>query len=82
MDTMSRNDSTVQAVSLRGVSKVFSSGSAVCTAVDSVSLDVAAGGFVAVVGKSGSGKSTLLNLVAGIDRPSAGEIVINSRARA
>jgi putative ABC transport system ATP-binding protein len=76
MDTMSRNDSTVQAVSLRGVSKVFSSRAAVCTAIDQVSLDVAAGGFVAVVGKSGSGKSTLLNLVAGIDRPNAGEIVI------
>jgi putative ABC transport system ATP-binding protein len=76
---MSRNESTVQAVSLRGVSKVFSSGAAVCTAIDQVSLDVAAGGFVAVVGKSGSGKSTLLNLVAGIDRPSTGEIVVGGQ---
>ncbi|MBV9612078.1 MAG: ABC transporter ATP-binding protein [Acidobacteriaceae bacterium] len=42
-----------------------------------VDLQIAAGEFVAIVGKSGSGKSTLLNLVAGIDRPSTGEIVVN-----
>jgi putative ABC transport system ATP-binding protein len=79
MDSMSKNTTGVQAVSLRGVSKVFASGDAVCTALDQVSLDVAAGDFVAVVGKSGSGKSTLLNVVAGIDSASSGEVVVGGQ---
>lgn len=44
------------------------------TAVDHLSLDIAYGQFVAVVGRSGSGKTTLLNLLAGIDRPTSGEV--------
>lgn len=43
-------------------------------ALRGVSLRVAPGDFIAVLGKSGSGKSTLLNLIAGIDRPTAGEV--------
>jgi putative ABC transport system ATP-binding protein len=53
------------------VSKVYDRG---VTAVDHVSLEVPERQFVAVMGRSGSGKSTLLNLIAGIDRPSSGEI--------
>ena len=45
-------------------------------ALRGVSLDVRAGDFIAVLGKSGSGKSTLLNLIAGIDRPSSGQIQV------
>jgi putative ABC transport system ATP-binding protein len=45
-------------------------------ALDRVSLAVAAGEAVAVMGPSGSGKSTLLNLIAGLDRPSAGTITV------
>lgn len=75
---MSSNDPTVQAISLRAITKVFQSGAGAFTALDNLSLDVA-GGFVAIVGKSGSGKSTLLNLIAGIDRPTAGEITVAGR---
>jgi putative ABC transport system ATP-binding protein len=46
------------------------------SALDSINLQITAGDFVGVVGKSGSGKSTLLNLVAGIDRPSAGSVTV------
>src|SRR5260370_17216579 len=58
-------------VRLLDVSKVYDGG---VTAVDCVSLQIPERQFVAVMGRSGSGKSTLLNLIAGIDRPSSGEI--------
>ncbi|MDQ3688456.1 MAG: ATP-binding cassette domain-containing protein, partial [Chloroflexota bacterium] len=44
------------------------------TAVDHLSLEIATGEFVAIVGRSGSGKTTLLNLLAGIDRPTSGSV--------
>ena len=56
----------------RGVTKVYGHGDSAVLALDGVSLDVAPGEFVCLVGASGCGKSTLLNLVAGLDRPSGG----------
>ena len=67
-------------IELRNVSKVYvGPGGGVC-ALDRIDLCFAAGEFVAVVGKSGSGKSTLLNLIAGIDRPSSGEVRVAGAA--
>ena len=63
-------------IQLRGVAKTYETPAGSFAALRGVDLDVRAGEFVAVVGKSGSGKSTLLNLVAGIDRPSAGTVTV------
>ncbi|MEP7205623.1 MAG: ABC transporter ATP-binding protein [Casimicrobiaceae bacterium] len=63
-------------VRIRGLSKVYIRGGQVIPVLMGIDLDVAAGDYVALMGPSGSGKSTLLNLVAGIDKPSAGTIEV------
>jgi putative ABC transport system ATP-binding protein len=63
-------------IDVHGVVKTYSLPSGDFTAVAGIDLRVGAGEFVTVVGKSGSGKTTLLNLLAGIDRPTAGRIMI------
>src|SRR5262245_26923010 len=60
-------------VELAEVSKSYGDGR---PALDQVSLQVDSGEFTAVMGPSGSGKSTLLNLVAGVDRPTAGRVTV------
>jgi putative ABC transport system ATP-binding protein len=66
----------VQIVNLR---RHFQMGESIVRAVDGVSLSVALGDFVALLGPSGSGKSSLLNLIAGLDRPTMGSVVVHGK---
>src|SRR5499427_1187736 len=54
-------------------------GENVIRAVDGVSLEVPSGEFLALLGSSGSGKSSILNLIAGLDRPTSGSVVVQDR---
>ena len=64
-------------IELRGVSKTVQSGAHPLTILHSLDYTVRSGEFVAIVGPSGSGKSTLLGLVAGLDAPTTGQILID-----
>jgi putative ABC transport system ATP-binding protein len=59
-----------------GVSKLYGSGDAAVTALNNVSVGFEAGQFTAIMGPSGSGKSTLLHMLAGLDRPTSGEVYL------
>ncbi len=69
----------VPIVTVRGVHKYFKRGSEQIDVLQNLSLDVPEGEFLALMGPSGSGKTTLLNLIAGLDRPSAGEIRVGGQ---
>jgi putative ABC transport system ATP-binding protein len=66
----------VIAVDIRNVSKSFRKEAVDVVALDGASLSIDAGAFLCLMGPSGSGKSTLLNLIAGIDRPTSGEVFV------
>jgi NitT/TauT family transport system ATP-binding protein len=66
-------------LALRDVSKRFVTSRHDTVAVDNIEIEIRDGEFVCVVGPSGCGKSTLLNLIAGLDRPSGGEITFDGR---
>src|SRR5512142_1974785 len=72
----SPNDLAVRAVD---VVRQYRMGASLIRAADGVNLTIQRGEFVALLGASGSGKSTLLNLIAGLDRPTAGAIFVLGR---
>ncbi len=79
---MSPSDDSTPKPLLRadGLTKTVTSGDAPLTILDDVTFDIAPGESVAIVGASGSGKTTLLGLLAGLDRPSEGEVWIGGHA--
>jgi len=74
-----RHAPAMSMVVVRDLQKVFRQGDSEVRALAGVSLDVAAGEFLSIMGPSGSGKSTLLHLIGGLDQASAGEIRIDGR---
>jgi ABC-type lipoprotein export system ATPase subunit len=75
-----RSNGNHSLIELRNVVKNYKTTAGDFPALKGINLDMKAGEFVSVIGKSGSGKSTLLNMITGIDRPSAGEVVVNNTA--
>ena len=67
------NNQNDAVVSIRNITKMFAD----VTAVDNVSLDIERNEFFALLGPSGCGKTTLLRMLAGLEKPSSGEIVID-----
>jgi len=81
MSTATQNNvaTSAKVVQVHGVSKVFKRDAFQVTALDDVSIDIGKGEFLALMGPSGSGKTTLLNMIAAIDRPTSGELLVQGQ---
>jgi putative ABC transport system ATP-binding protein len=81
MNTVAENKiaTGTKVVQARNVSKVFKREAFEVKALDDVSIDIATGEFMALMGPSGSGKTTLLNMIAAIDRPTSGELLVENQ---
>jgi putative ABC transport system ATP-binding protein len=78
MSTVPRDGSV--AIELRALTVRYQRGRTSVTALDGVSLDVPRGEFISIVGPSGSGKSTLLHVIAGLEVPTEGEVLVDGRS--
>src|SRR6516225_11706661 len=67
------------AIRTDNVCRHYAMGESLIRAVDGISIEVPAGEFVALLGSSGSGKSSLLNLIAGLDRPTSGSVIVEGK---
>lgn len=67
----------IEAITVKDLYKLYRVGDSIVRALDGVSFEIHKGEFCAIVGTSGSGKSTLLNMLAGLEKPTKGEIVIS-----
>src|SRR3981081_2008618 len=81
MSTVAQNKvaTGTKVVQVRNVSKIFKREAFEVKALDDVSIDIATGEFLGLMGPSGSGKTTLLNMIAAIDRPTAGELLVQGQ---
>src|SRR5579864_997868 len=75
----SNQNQNAKAIRTEDVRRHYKMGESMIRAVDGVSVDVGSGEFVALLGSSGSGKSSLLNLIAGLDRPTSGSVIVEGR---